>query len=79
MIIHKRLSHKELAMKFPKLVIILLFCITSTSHAEPLQWYEHPGYWFKNVFYSPNNGSPAPEITTVDLNGNQISLDNYAS
>jgi len=66
-------------MNLLKLAIILLFFISANSNAEPLEWYEHPGFWFKNVLYSPANGSVVPEIKAVDLTGNQKLIKDYSS
>jgi len=58
---------------------LLIFGMTMNCFAEAVKWYEHPGYWFKNVFYSPANGSLSPEIKAVDLKGNKKSFNDYSS
>lgn len=57
------------------LLSIYVFFVLSIS-AKPLNWYEYPGRWFKNVFSVPAKDNPAPEIDAEDSAGNRVFLHN---
>jgi len=59
--------------------ILFLFGFASNIHADGPKWYEHPGYWFKNIFHSPSEGKHAPSIDAVDFEGDAHTLNDYDS
>jgi thiol-disulfide isomerase/thioredoxin len=67
-------AHPRLALR-PFVLGAGLLLMTQLSMAAPIDWYERPGQWFRNLLYAPRASQAAPSSLGRTLTGEPATVE----